>query len=183
MLGRARANASEAGVEFEVLEADIRSLDLGERQFGLILITGNSLQHLSTTDDILQCLRAAARHLTHGGALIFDVFNPGVHLLAHHAGQRHLINHFEHERLGELTLEETDDYDAASQINYATWYWSAPDKPDFLVTPLHLRQLFPQELPLLIALGRFRLVARYGDFDRSSFDSWSRRQVCVCEPI
>ena len=78
-------------------------------------------------------------------------------------------------------MEETVDYDAALQINRVTWFWSTADQKDFLVMPLHMRALFPQELPLLIELGGLRLSKRYGDFDRRAFGSQSDRQVCICE--
>jgi len=42
-----------------------------------------------------------------------------------------------------------------------------------------MRQIFPQEMPLLLAAGGLRLVARYGDFDRSSLTEDSLRQVCI----
>jgi len=44
---------------------------------------------------------------------------------------------------------------------------------------LEMRQIFPQEMPLLLAAGGLRLVARYGDFDRSPLTGASRRQVCI----
>ena len=59
--------------------------------------------------------------------------------------------------------------------------WSTTDRKDFLITPLYLRQLFPQEVPLLIQAAGLRLMARYGGFDRDRFDRNSQRQLCVCE--
>ena len=72
-------------------------------------------------------------------------------------------------------------HDAAVQINRVTWFWSTMDRKDFVVVPLHLRLLFPRELPLLIELGGFRLSERYGDYDRGGFGSESCRQICICE--
>ena len=61
-----------------------------------------------------------------------------------------------------------------------TWYFSSADEPDFLVAPLHLRSIFPQELPLLLAAGGLRLESRHGDFAGGPFTGASRHQVCVC---
>jgi len=107
--------------------------------------------------------------LVPSGALAFDVFVPSVRFLAREPNQRHLVGRFMHDELGELILEETTDYDAVSQVSRATWFWSTPDRPDIFVIPLHMRLLFPQELPLLVEMGGLRLLARYGDFDRSTF--------------
>jgi hypothetical protein len=65
-------------------------------------------------------------------------------------------------------------------VSHADWYWSTVDHKDFRHTPLELRQIFPQELPLLLASGGLRLVERYGDFNRGALTAGSRRQVCVC---
>lgn len=59
------------------------------------------------------------------------------------------------------------------------WYWSTAERKDFRHTPLELRQIFPQELPLLLEAGGLRLVERFGDFDRSPLTAASHRQVCV----
>jgi len=84
------------------------------------------------------------------------------------------------ERYGELTAEATSDYDAATQVNRATWYISTPDHRDRWVAPIHLRSIFPQELPLLLAASGFRLLRRTGDLQGDPFTSTSARQVCVC---
>ena len=87
------------------------------------------------------------------------------------------------EELGEIHLETTIDYDAATQVNRGAWHFSAPGRPDFLTVPLHLRSIFPQELPVLLAVNGFELEARYGDFGRNAFTSESARQVCVCRSV
>jgi SAM-dependent methyltransferase len=181
MLERARTKATAASVEIDFIEMDMREFDLPGRQFGLVIIAANSLLHLHNPHDIRRCFAAIAQHLVPGGALAFDVFVPSVRFLAREPNQRHLVGRFMHDELGELILEETTYYDAASQVNHTTWFWSTPDRPDFFVIPLHMRLLFPQELPLLVEMGGLRLQARYGDFDRSTFGAQSHRQVCICE--
>ena len=61
-----------------------------------------------------------------------------------------------------------------------TWHLSTDSEPDFIVLPLEIRSIFPQELPLLLSLGGLRLIDRFGD--------WSGRplgaeplQFCICE--
>lgn len=181
MLSHARAKAAAEGARVEFLELDMRDFCLPDRQFDFVMIAGNALLHLHSNDDVRSCIQSVARHLAPGGALAFDVFVPSPRLLARHRELRHLVGTIKHSKLGELTVEETVDYDDAMQINRGTWYWSAAGHKDFLVVPLHLRQLFPNEVSLLIEVGGFRLLERYGDFDRSEFRSGSRRQVCICE--
>ena len=180
MLDAARRRASRAGVVVELVEGDMRSFDLG-RRFSLVFVARNSLLHLSTAEEFLATFAAVRRHLAPGGAFALDVFNPNVRLLARPPGERHLVMRRPSEAFGELTVEEITDYDAAAQVNHATWYISAPGRPDAWVAPLRLRSIFPQELPLLLAAGGFRLLSRAGDMDGSPFRSDSLRQVCVCD--
>jgi SAM-dependent methyltransferase len=180
MLAVAEQRATAAGVTVEFLEADMRTFSLA-RQFALVFIARNSLLHLGTTEDFIATFAAARRHLAPGGVLAFDVFNPDVRMLAQPAGERAVVMRAPSEQYGDLVVEATSDYDAATQVNRATWYISAPGRPDAWVTPLHLRSIFPQELPLLLAAGGFRLLSRAGDLTGAPFASSSSRQVCVCE--
>jgi SAM-dependent methyltransferase len=181
MLERARAQALDAGLDIDFRQLDMRDFELPGRLFGLIVIAANSLLHLHSIHDLRACFERVARHLTLEGALAFDVFTPSIPLLSRDPVQRHLVGRFVHGRLGEVTVEETTDYDMPSQVSRNTWFWSTPVRPDFRVTPLHMRQIFPQELPLLLAAGGLRLTERFGEFDRRSFDKRSRRQVCIAE--
>lgn len=179
MLAAARARAAAEAVEVRLVEGDMRAFDLGER-FALVYVARNSLLHLLTVDDFLACFACVRRHLLPGGAFVFDVFNPDVRILARAPGERFPLMRVAHPRRGAVSIEATSDYDAATQVNRATWYFSTGDERDFLVAPLHLRSVFPRELPLLLAAGGMRLESRHGDFVGGAFGSGSRHQVCVC---
>jgi SAM-dependent methyltransferase len=179
MLAAARRRVTAAGAAVDLVEADMRAFDLG-RRFALVFIARNSLLHLGTAEDFAATFAAVRRHLAPGGVFAFDVFNPDVHILAQPAGQRRRLMRVQSETHGELTVDATSDYDAATQVNRATWYVSRTDRPDAWVMPLHLRSIFPQELPLLLAANDLRLVSRTGDLWGSPFTSASSRQVCVC---
>ncbi|HEY7391593.1 MAG TPA: class I SAM-dependent methyltransferase [Bryobacteraceae bacterium] len=180
MLNTARERAAARKVSVEHLLGDMRNFDLG-RGFGLIFIARNSLLHLHSTEDILATLAMVRRHLAPGGMFAFDIFNPNVRLLARPAGQRLPAFQKETESFGTLSVEDTYDYDAATQIGHGRWYISAQGKPDAWILDLVLRNIFPQELPLLLAAGGFHLKSRVGDLYETSFHSNSRSQVCLCQ--
>lgn len=182
MLNTARERAAAAGVSVEYSLGDMRNFDLG-RQFGLIFIARNSLLHLHSTEDILATFAMIRRHLAPGGIFAFDVFNPNVRLLARPANQRFSVFQVETESFGTLSVEETNEYDSATQVSRGYWHVSTPGKPDAWVLSLVLRSIFPQELPLLLAAGGFHLKSRMGDLDQTSFGSSSRLQVCVCQAV
>jgi SAM-dependent methyltransferase len=179
MLNNARARASAAGASVEFVEGDMREFALG-RHFSLIFVARNSLLHLLSTEDLLSALAAIKHHLVPGGVLAFDVFVPDVRMLARDPGQRFPVMEENTDPFGRLRVEATHDYDAATQINYGTWYVSAPRKRDAWIVPMVLRSIFPQELPLLLSAAGFELTSRFGDLARAPFGRDSRSQVCLC---
>jgi SAM-dependent methyltransferase len=182
MLAVARARAEAEGVSLGLIEADMRDFELG-RQFSLIFIARNSLLHLSSAEDFAALFVAVRRHLAPTGVLAFDIFSPDVRALARPAGERYLQMRVLSEAFGELTVEASNDYDAAAQVNRATWFVSSSATQQEWVIPLHLRSIFPEELPLLLERGGFRLLHRDGDLTGGPFNSASDRQVCICAPL
>jgi SAM-dependent methyltransferase len=179
MLLSARAKGAAAGLRIPFVQADMRQFDLGAR-FSTILIAGNSLLHLLTIADLKHCFASVRRHLAPGGRLVFDVSKWDLTRLARDPGERHPVLRVNHPERGEISVEETSEYDAAEQIRRVVWYLSAPDGPGFHVIDYRLRVIFPQELVLLLDGAGFRLETRYGEFTREAFTSSSPRQVCVC---
>ena len=182
MLERARRKAEEAGVAVEWVQGDMRDFDLG-RTFDLVIIPFNSLLHLHESRDLVGCFRAVRRHLAPGGRLVLDVFNPGVGLLAGADGVRRTresLSFTDPER-GRVSVDVAEVYDAAAQVTRGTWFLSSSAEPDFAVVPLEIRCIFPQELPVLLALGGLRLVERLGDWSGGPFTGEGGLQLCICE--
>lgn len=179
MLKIAKKRASAASVSVELVLGDMRNFDLG-RQFGLIFIARNSLLHMYSIEDILAVFAMVRRHLAPGGTFAFDIFNSNLERLARPSGRRFSVMQVETELFGTVSVEETSDYNNATQVNHACWYVSTPEKRDAWVIPLALRSIFPQELPLLLEAGGFHLKSRAGDLAQTPFDSNSRLQVCLC---
>ena len=82
---------------------------------------------------------------------------------------------------GGVSVDVAETYDASAQVTHGTWYLSTSSDPDFVVAPLEMRSIFPQELPLLIALGGLRLVERFGDWAGQPLAVDSPLQLCICE--
>jgi len=179
MLETARRRAGAEGFAIDFVALDMRDFDLG-RRFDAVTIAANSLLHLTETADILRFLAAVKRHLAPNGRLIFDIFVPSARMLSLPSNVRETLGEFDHPELGLITVEETIAYDPIRQVSRADWYWSRPGHMDFRHTPLSMRQIYPQELPLLLERGGFRLVERFGDFGRSALAAGSMRQVVIC---
>jgi len=176
-VAKRRASAADAAVTF--LQGDMREFAF-DREFNLIVVARNSLLHLLSTAELLAAFTAVRRHLAHDGIFAFDIFNPDVRLLARPAGQRFPVMKVTTTAFGPLEVEATHDYDAAAQVNNATWHISTADRRDAWTVPLALRSIFPQELPLLLSAAGLDLVSRFGEHSRAPFGRHSRVQVCLC---
>lgn len=182
MLAEAQRKADERGVAVEWVQGDMRDFDLG-RTFDLVFIAANSLLHLHETVDLVNCFRSVRRHLAPGARFVFDVFNPSVRFLADADGVRRTRQalSFVDPGRGNVSVDVAETYDVAAQVTRGTWYLSTDSEPDFLVVPLEIRSIFPQELPLLLSRGGLRLVERFGDWSGRPFAGDAALQVCVCE--
>ena len=182
MLAEARRKATERGVVVEWVQGDMRSFDLGDT-FDFVFIAANSLLHLHEADDLVSCFRSVRSHLAPGARFVFDVFNPSMRLLAEADGVRRArpSSSFTDPERGEVRLDVAETYDASTQVTRGTWYLSTDSEPDFVVAPLEIRSIFPQELPLLLSLGGLRLVERLGDWSGRPFADDSPVQLCICE--
>ena len=176
-VGRRRASAADVDVSF--VQGDMRRFAFG-RQFDLIFVARNSLLHLLSTTDLVAALTVARHHLTPNGIFAFDIFNPSPRLLARPRGQRFSVMEVTTAAFGTLRVEDSPDYDAATQVNRSTWYISAAGKPDAWTIPLVLRSVFPQELPPLLSAAGLELVSLYGELSGAPFVPGSRVQACVC---
>jgi SAM-dependent methyltransferase len=176
---RRKARSQETAVTF--LHGDMRSFELG-RRFALVVISCNSLAHLTEAEDIRSCLVAIRRHLPSGGCLAFDVVRPDLRLLSRPEGEVRRLD------LGpnpssSIEAEEVASYDPLTQVRTAHWRVRRAGHPVQRMAPLVLRQFFPQELSLLLQVAGFELTARYGDFARNPLTADSLNQICLARPV
>ncbi len=182
MLAEARRKAGAHGVDVEWVQGDMRGFDLG-RTFDRVLIAANTLLHLHQAEELVDCFRSVCRHLAPGARLVLDVFNPNLALLARADGVRRRRDDvsFVDPARGAVHVDVAETYDAAAQVTHGSWYFSTDSEPDFVVVPLAIRSIFPQELPLLLRLGGLRVLDRFGDWSRGSLTARAPLQIYVCE--
>ncbi len=177
MLNRAEEKALEKNVSLDLKIGDIRDFEL-DRQFPLILLLGNSFQHLLTVADVERCFASVKKHLAANGRFIIEIFNPSLKILLTPPGQSVLVSEYETPD-GKFALLGTVDYDAATQINRIEWIYrnvSTNEEKRFHFT---MRQFFPQEFDALLSYNGFQIEEKFGDRDGSPFESGSPRQIVV----
>jgi SAM-dependent methyltransferase len=72
LLERARANAAAAGVELQLHEQDMRTLDLGGERFDAVTCLFDSIGYPQTDEGIVAALRGARDHLAPGGIFVAE---------------------------------------------------------------------------------------------------------------
>jgi SAM-dependent methyltransferase len=115
------ARQRRGGDRVEWLQADARSLDLGER-FDLILLTSHAFQVFLTDEDQHAALATIRRHLAPTGRFVFDTRNPARKAWEHWTPERSM-RRLSHPELGDVKIWNDAQYDARRQIvSYQTHY-------------------------------------------------------------
>jgi SAM-dependent methyltransferase len=79
MCGYAAARAKSAGLELDVVEADMRDFSI-PGHFDLAITMLNSICHLFTLDDLVAHLTAVAAHQVQGGLYVIELAHPADYL-------------------------------------------------------------------------------------------------------
>lgn len=179
MLKRAREKAASRNVSINIQLGDIRNFDL-KRKFPLILLIGNSLQHLLTREDLEKCFAAVRRHLTPKGRFIAEVFNPSLKILSCSPDETVLDSEYETSS-GKMVLTGNVDYEPATQINSIGWNYKNLSTGEIKEFKFKMRQFFPQELDALFSYNGFKIEQKFGNRDGSPFTGSSPRQIVVAK--
>ncbi|HEY8378912.1 MAG TPA: class I SAM-dependent methyltransferase [Nannocystis sp.] len=166
--------APAVAARIEPVFGDITALPLEDACADFVIAPFNVLMHLYTWQDLLRCFREAARVLVPGGRFAFDVLLPDLEWLTWDPNERHSVTHFIHPRTGAAMVYSTNHtYDPHTQVCHVRIYYDeAPRRPRPFKPPpeplqvVHLahRQIFPEELRMLVATAGFELNALGGNF-------------------
>ena len=184
MLAVARERtAGAAGVA--LLEADMCTLDLGER-FDAVIVPLGGLQHLASLDALVAAMAAIARHLAPDGLAVIDVeaphaddFTPGPQPLTEHwtrpwaAGGGALV-----------TKLVAVDARPSEGVRDVTWHFDvqAPEGGLRRVTQqFTLRTLTPGELELAARIAGLSVTGTFGTYDLDPFQDGDARLIMTLE--
>ncbi len=172
------------------LRADMRAIPLPDADVDLVIAPFNTLMHLYGWQDLLACFREVARVLRPGGVFGFDVQIPDLEWLQWDPDERHAVTRFVHPVTGEKLVYSTNHtYDPSTQICHIRIFYDdappasrrfvAPPEPRRLVHLAH-RQIFPEEVRMLVAMSGLLLEQLEGDFVGKPLRDAKESQVAVC---
>ncbi|PNW26921.1 class I SAM-dependent methyltransferase [Formosa algae] len=179
MLEQAKAKAEEAHVNIDFIEADIRTLDLSEK-FDFIFIPFNSIHHLYHNADVFQAFKAVKKHLKDDGLFVLDCFNPNIQYIVEAEQTQHTIAEYKTKDGRDVVITQSMRYETKSQINRIAWHYYI--NGDFhSIQNLDMRLFFPQELDSYLEQHGFKILQKYGSFEKEAFDNHSEKQIIVCK--
>lgn len=178
MLEHAKVKASEANLEVEFIEADIRTLDLPEK-YDLIFIPFNSIHHLYQNEDLFKAFKTVRNHLKEGGLFLFDCFNPNFQLIVEGEKEPKEIAEFTTKDGREVLIKQHMRYENKTQINRIEWHYFINGAFNSIQN-LDMRLFFPQELDSYLDWNGFKIIHKFGSFEEAEFNDRSEKQIIVC---
>jgi SAM-dependent methyltransferase len=194
MLERCRAKLQAEPPEVRdrarLVAADMTSFDLG-RRFAAIICPFAGFQQLRTVEQQLECLDRCRTRLLPRGRLVLDLPNPDPAPAEYARAEP---------GDGEATAQVVDwtdgrrirwwmtviGYDRLQQCNECEVTYEVIEADGVtrrISETLSLRYTFRYELEHLLFRAGFRVVALYGDYDRSPFADGSPAMIMVAEPL
>lgn len=179
MLEQARLKASEAGLEIEFVEADIRTLDL-QKKYDLIFIPFNSIHHIYQNEDLFKALDVVKSHLKDGGLFLLDCFNPNIQYIVEHEKKQVEVAEYTTKDGREVLIKQLMRYERKTQINRIEWHYFINGEFDSIQN-LDMRLFFPPELDAYLEWNGFKIIHKFGSFDEEAFCDDSEKQIFVCQ--
>lgn len=160
--------AKQPPANLELVHARMEALDLGARRFPLITIPFRAFSHLLEVESQLAALARVRAHLTPGGRLALDVFDPRLDRIALAEEPEELAASANTPR-GRVARYDTVRRDAARQLLTLRVRFVADAAEDCGEGELQLRWFHRYELEHLLARAGFAIEALYGGFDRRAW--------------
>lgn len=177
MLKQARVKASEAGLEIDFIEADIRTFNLQEK-FNLIFIPFNSIHHLYKNDDLCATLRNVRNHLKEDGLFLLDCFNPNIQYIVEGEKEQSVVAEYITSDGRKVLIKQKMGYESSTQINRIEWHYFINGE-FHSVQNLDMRLFFPQELDSYLEWAGFNIIHKFGSFEEETFSDNSEKQIFV----
>ena len=170
---------------------DMCSLGLPTESVDMVIAPFNSLMHLYTWHDLLTCFGRVFEVCRPGAVFALDVQLPDLAWLTWDPEERHAVTRFTHPVTHETLIYSTNHrYDPRTQVcHIRIFYDEAPARgrkfrppavPKKLVHLAH-RQIFPEELRMLVSTAGFELLSHNGDFADTPLCEGCESQTVVCK--
>lgn len=164
------AGLDDLAGSLELIEADMTSFEF-KQKFGMVFVAANTFQHLLTTQDQLDCVRAATRCLAPRGIFSMSIRSPSTVTWDDTDGWAPMLMHWT--RLDEETgdtimkfcVEEPDPASMTRQLTYIYDRVRPTGEVRRSIFKTELRYSTEAEIRLLLQQCGLRVTHVYGDYD------------------
>jgi len=177
MLEMARMKAAAEKIDMTFLKGDMRNFELNKK-YSIIFIPFNSLQDISSVEDVEATLACVRTHLASDGLFLFDVFNPSIHLMVEREREFTEAFNFRTADGKQIVVREKCRYHASTQVNKVRWHFDIEGVES--VEEFGMRCYYPLELEVLLKHNGFRVLHTFGTFGEDPFGEESKKQIFVC---
>lgn len=179
---RAKLAALPQAAAVTLLQADLRTLALPQRDFAFVFCVSNTLMHMADPGDQLAALTAAAAHLRPGGLLLIDLFHPDIPRLMEVHGVMELADRWTRPDGTEVIKWSVRTLDLAEQLQETLFIYEET-APDGSVRRTHcpftLRYLWRNEAELMLAAAGLEVEAVWGDFEGTPYGNQSEHLILL----
>lgn len=179
MLAAAKRKAMEQGLRDVFVQGDMLKVRL-KRKFKLVFIPFNSIQNTYTIEGVEKVFKTVRAHMAPDGRFVFDIFNPSIGYMAKMSKLHKAVARFRTARGRRVVVDEICSYDSASQVNRATWIHHI-DGGRPIPQKLDMRCFYPLEMDALLKYNGFKVLSKFGSYDKKPFTSASMKQIYVCK--
>jgi len=175
----------EARERVHLIQGNMAGFDLGEK-FRLVIIPFRPFQHLLEVHQQINCLECVRKHLAPGGRLVLDVFQTDAERMHDpvHMREVQVTEYSTQDGRRVKISERVAAFHRAEQINDVEMIFSIKHKggrEERLVFAWPLRYFFRYEVEHLLARCGFKVIAEYGNFDRTAIQDDSPEMIFVAE--
>lgn len=178
------AIARRRDADIDWIEGDMRTVPLQCGPVELAVCCYNSLQHLDAPG-LGRAFRSIRAALAPNGRFAFDIYRPNLPYLRI-ARRNDLTRVLEAPDGRALEIREDCIFDEAAGILHLTWRLvpHGHTEAEPLARISHrVWQHHPETVEAALAAAGFAIIARYGDLDRSPWNSSAKKQVIVCRAL
>ena len=166
------------GNKGKFLLRDMRNFSL-KKTYDFIFIGFNSFLHNLTDEDAEDCLHSVGNHLSKNGLFLLSIFIPDPMFLYREEDLFEARSYFDHNN-EKCRIMEKNSYNEEDQINNISWYLEKDGKLMDESYSFKQRMYYPHKMDMLFDKAGFKILEKYGDWDRSALDEDSPLQIYIC---
>ena len=164
----------------KIICSNATNFDLNKK-FDFIFIGFNSLAHLLTDQDVINCFNCIQNHMHNNSLFGIDIFMPSHELIFNNKSEKTDLMDFIDSRTSEkLNILESTHYNAKNEINQISWEFIDSQSKTQFTYNFDMRMFFPDTLNRLLIDSNFKIHHFYGDYQFHKFNEYSGKQIYLC---